>query len=159
MKKLVNTLIIIGYIWLALSLVFQTSLPMEIKEKLPFIDSWSFIFTGLSTGGISTVLLYVKNFTRNSEAGNLSLTIDLTNKLLKLDEIIKEQEVNINKQNENILKLVNNKLVENANTNKIIEQNKEVIRLQKVELESRLTNPLIDENIKEKIKVVLERED
>ena len=155
MKKLINTLIIVGYIWLALSLIFQTALPIEIKDKLPFINSWSFVFTGLSTGAISTILLYVKNFTRNSEASNLGLIIDVTNKLLKLDDLINNQDKNILKQNENLLKLEQSKLIDNENNLKLIEQNNEIIRLQKVELESRLTNPLIDENIKAKIKAVL----
>lgn len=155
MKKLVNTLIIIGYIWLALSLIFQTALPIEIKDKLPFINSWSFVFTGLSTGAISTILLYVKNFTRNSEASNLGIIIDITDRLLKLDDLINNQDKNILKQNENLLKLEQSKLIDNENNLKLIEQNNEIIRLQKVELESRLTNPLIDENIKAKIKAVL----
>lgn len=155
MKKLINTLIIVGYIWLALSLIFQTALPIEIKDKLPFINSWSFVFTGLSTGAISTILLYVKNFTRNSEASNLGLIIDITDRLLKLDDLINNQDKNILKQNENLLKLEQSKLIDNENNLKLIEQNNEIIRLQKVELESRLTNPLIDENIKAKIKAVL----
>ena len=155
MKKIINTLIIVGYIWLALSLIFQTALPIEIKDKLPFINSWSFVFTGLSTGAISTILLYVKNFTRNSEASNLGLIIDITDRLLKLDDLINNQDKNILKQNENLLKLEQSKLIDNENNLKLIEQNNEIIRLQKVELESRLTNPLIDENIKDKIKAVL----
>lgn len=155
MKKLINTLIIVGYIWLALSLIFQTALPIEIKDKLPFINSWSFVFTGLSTGAISTILLYVKNFTRNSEASNLGIIIDITDRLLKLDDLINNQDKNILKQNENLLKLEQSKLIDNENNLKLIEQNNEIIRLQKVELESRLTNPLIDENIKAKIKAVL----
>lgn len=155
MKKIINTLIIVGYIWLALSLIFQTALPIEIKDKLPFINSWSFVFTGLSTGAISTILLYVKNFTRNSEASNLGLIIDITDRLLKLDDLINNQDKNILKQNENLLKLEQSKLIDNENNLKLIEQNNEIIRLQKVELESRLTNPLIDENIKAKIKAVL----
>lgn len=155
MKKIINTLIIVGYIWLALSLIFQTALPIEIKDKLPFINSWSFVFTGLSTGAISTILLYVKNFTRNSEASNLGLIIDITDRLLKLDDLINNQDKNILKQNENLLKLEQSKLIDNENNLKLIEQNNEIIRLQKVELESRLTNPLIDENIKVKIKAVL----
>lgn len=155
MKKIINTLIIVGYIWLALSLIFQTALPIEIKDKLPFINSWSFVFTGLSTGAISTILLYVKNFTRNSEASNLGIIIDITDRLLKLDDLINNQDKNILKQNENLLKLEQSKLIDNENNLKLIEQNNEIIRLQKVELESRLTNPLIDENIKAKIKAVL----
>lgn len=155
MKKIINTLIIVGYIWLALSLIFQTALPIEIKDKLPFINSWSFVFTGLSTGAISTILLYVKNFTRNSEASNLGIIIDITDRLLKLDNLINNQDKNILKQNENLLKLEQSKLIDNENNLKLIEQNNEIIRLQKVELESRLTNPLIDENIKAKIKAVL----
>jgi hypothetical protein len=157
MKKIINALIIIGYVWLAFVGVYEFAIPLEIKQQLP-IDTKMFVFSAGFTGALSSALLYMKNFTNNSQKLNVTQfkTIrdefgEVFDKINKLDSVVVKQNTNINRFNEL-------KEQENIKLDESIKLQKETNKLLRLELESRITNPLIDNDIKDKIKAVLDNE-
>ena len=159
MKKIINALIIIGYTWLTFALVYEFAIPIEYKSKIPLLNNFMLLYSGTFTGVISSALLYMKNFTNNSQKLNITqfMTIreefsEVFNKIDKLDSVVVKQNTNINRFNEL-------KEQENIKLDESIKLQKETNKLLKLELESRITNPLIDKDIKNKIKAVLNNEE
>lgn len=159
MKKIINALIIIGYTWLTFALVYEFAIPIEFKNKIPELNNFMILYSGAFTGVISSALLYMKNFTNNSQKLNITqfMTIrdefsEVFNKIDKLDSVVVKQNTNINRFNEL-------KEQENIKLDESIKLQKETNKLLKLELESRITNPLIDKDIKNKIKAVLNNEE
>ena len=159
MKKIINALIIIGYTWLTFALVYEFAIPIEFKNKIPVLNNFMLLYSGAFTGVISSALLYMKNFANNSQKLNITqfMTIreefsEVFNKIDKLDSVVVKQNTNINRFNEL-------KEQENIKLDESIKLQKETNKLLKLELESRITNPLIDKDIKNKIKAVLNNEE
>lgn len=157
MKKIINALIIIGYIWLAIVGIYEFAIPLEIKEQIP-IDTKMFIFSAGFTGALSSALLYMKSFTFKVRKDNTEAHVLIASEVSDMKHQTQKQEVLTLRMKENVESLIKNKEIE---TKEIQENNKLLkrsIELQELELESRLTNPLIDKDIAEKIKVVLANE-
>lgn len=155
MKKIINAIIIIGYIWLSFILIYNTVLPQEYKDAIPFLNSLGVLFSGLSTGAISSVLIYIKTFVNKSERYNLDIIKDLVNQINALDDLFNKLEVAIKNQGANINQLNNEKIVENENKKELLQENKELVKLIKLYFQSKATNPLIDKDIEKQIKEVL----
>lgn len=158
MRKVLNVIVIIGYIWFVLMLAYNSIIPQEIKDKIPFINEYSFFFTGISTGGISTALLFVKNFVQKSENENVKTYLDLINKIEGINRVLEKQANVIQEQNKNINKLEQLKAVESEKLEELKVLNAKIVEQQQVELKSKLTNPLLDNDIKKLIEVVLGNE-
>ena len=155
MKKIINGLIIIGYAWLTIALLYNSILPKEIVDKLPYIDKTTFILSGTFTGVLSSALLYMKMFVKNDKESNVRAMVGLADKVIDIEKQYFKLETFIKEQGNNIGEFTRQKEVDNRETIKNGKLLENVIKLQKLELESRLTNPLLDKGIAEKIKGVL----
>lgn len=155
MKKLLNIITVIGYLWLSLALLFKFIVPETITEQLPFVDSWSFLFSGISLGALSSVIVFVKNMVGDTEKNNLQNLITIFDKLKETTNEVDSLKGLLDKQNKNIIKLEQSKLIDNEKQDIIIKQQARIIELNELELESRATNPYTDKDVKEKIKAVL----
>lgn len=164
MKKILNVIIIIGYIWLSLALIYN-QMPPEYTEKLP-IDNTTFILSGATLGIVSTVVQVIKLLLNKNTETNVNALICFKEFLNEQDTRLGELDEKTYKQNlmvENLGRVVTElsrvKNIENEKQEKIIELLKRNNELAKVELKSRLTNPLIDLNIKEEIEAILDEEE
>ena len=104
-------------------------------------------------GAVAAVLQYVKQLTGKQTSDNLD-------NMIKLYERLSEQEKGtIEKQNDNINNLNVAKQTETKKQDEIINIMNKTNKYLKVELESRKTNPFTDQEIKDKIGVLLDEKD
>lgn len=159
-KKIYSIIVIIGYLWFAIVLLYTTILPNELKEKLPQdLNNFALGISALGTGGISSILLYFKTFTTKERTLNAQTMIDFAksikdneaNNTLATNKIMDFIDLN-NKKTQNVIDNQNVKNeIDKANNAKL----GEIEKLLKLELESRLTNPFLDKEVADKIEGVL----
>lgn len=160
MKKTYTIFIILGYVWFSLVLLYIAVFPPTIKEQIDLKINETFAaLTAIGAGGISTLLVYFKGFTQKERKINLDTMLDFGKNLKDsqvlnselFDKVFKQLE-NYNNKTEKLFQeqTIKNE-IEQKNNSKLVE----IERLIKVELESKLTNPFLDEDIATKIKEVL----
>ena len=159
MKKIINALIIIGYLWLSLITLYNTVLPQQYKDLVPQFTNLPFLLSATFAGVLSSALLYMKQFTNKQGKVQVETLIAFNEKLKDRDSTIFKMEAMIYSQNSNINSLNELKTKENAKQDIIVKRLERSIELAELELASRLTNPLIDTNIKERINKVLDNEE
>lgn len=159
MKKILNVAIIIGYLWFSLALLYNFVLPPETKEALPQINNLTFLFSGTTMGAVAAVLQYVKQLTGKQKSDNLDNMIKLYERLSEQEKTIDMLKGTIEKQNDNINNLNVAKQTETKKQDEIINIMNKTNKYLKVELESRRTNPFTDQEIKDKIGVLLDEKD
>lgn len=157
MKKLLNILIIIGYAFFAAALLYQ-QLPIEYQEKISFINKDYFLFSGISTGGIATVIHYIKNVLNKNTEFNLNSTLKFNDVLKQQGLKLEEQKINIDTLSQIVEALRSVKQDENVKQDEIIKLLNENNEYARLELKSRLTNPLLDKEIAKEIEEVLDNE-
>lgn len=110
-------------------------------------------------GAVAAVLQYVKQLTGKQMSDNLDNLIKLYDRLSEQEKTIDMLKGTIEKQNDNINNLNVAKQTETKKQDEIINIMNKTNKYLKVELESRRTNPFTDQEIKDKIGVLLDEED
>lgn len=159
MKKFINFLVVVGYIWLTLTVLYTMVIPYEIREKIPMLNNFGFLFTGISAGTISLALQYVKRKTLDSELNTYKSIYNLKELIDRYNEEVKGVKDVVLKQNDNITNLNQERIISNENLLKLIKQNDELKKQIDVLLKSKATNPFIDLDLKDEISEVLGDED
>lgn len=157
-NKILNLILIIGYVWFAVALLYNYALPAEYKELLPEINGLTFLLSGTTVASVSVVIQYVKSLLGKQTDTNVTNLLAFHDMLKEQEDKIKELTNIITRQNNNIADFNTERKVEVDNQNKIISLLERNNKYQKTELESRITNPLIDQNIKKRIEVLLNEE-
>ena len=157
-NKILNLILIIGYAWFAVALLYNYVLPLEYKELLPEINEITFLLSGTTVASVSVVIQYVKSLLGKQTDTNVNTLLAFNDMLKEQEDKIKELTNIITRQNKNIADFNTERKVENDNQTKIISLLERNNKYQKTELESRITNPLIDKNIKSRIEVLLNEE-
>lgn len=157
-NKILNLILIIGYVWFAVALLYNYALPIEYKELLPEINGLTFLLSGTTVASVSVVIQYVKSLLGKQTDTNVNTLLAFHDMLKEQEDKIKELTNIITRQNNNIADFNTERKVEVDNQNKIISLLERNNKYQKTELESRITNPLIDQNIKKRIEVLLNEE-
>lgn len=157
-NKILNLILIIGYVWFAVALLYNYALPIEYKELLPEINGLTFLLSGTTVASVSVVIQYVKSLLGKQTDTNVNTLLAFNDMLKGQEDKIKELTNIITRQNNNIADFNTERKVEVDNQNKIISLLERNNKYQKTELESRITNPLIDQNIKKRIEVLLNEE-
>lgn len=157
-NKILNLILIIGYVWFAVALLYNYALPIEYKELLPEINGLTFLLSGTTVASVSVVIQYVKSLLGKQTDTNVNTLLAFNDMLKGQEDKIKELTNIITRQNNNIADFNTERKVEVDNQNKIISLLARNNKYQKTELESRITNPLIDQNIKKRIEVLLNEE-
>lgn len=158
-KKILNIFIVLGYLWLSLAFIYTSVLPAEFKAKLPHVDIWSFAMSGVVTGGVSTILMYVKHYISKERVSNLETMIELHKKISENDDRTKEQvdklKSLIYEQSANIKKFIeqtaNKEVIEKENAERL----ERIIELIEVELKSKMSNPFVEKDVLSEIEEVL----
>lgn len=157
-NKILNLILIIGYAWFSIALLYNYVLPLEYKELLPEINEITFLLSGTTVASVSVVIQYVKSLLGKQTDTNVNTLLAFNDMLKEQEDKIKELTNIITRQNKNIADFNTERKVENDNQTKIISLLERNNKYQKTELESRITNPLIDKNIKSRIEVLLNEE-
>jgi hypothetical protein len=137
LRKLFNFVSFILLLWTIISGVYL-ALPLEYKALIPEFNWLTALVSGGSTGILGTSILVVDKYMKNASIDSSNKYLDLAKQFLALNEkyLALENKVNTSIETQN-------------NTNVIIS---ETNRLLKIDLESKLSNPLIEDFIKEKIR-------
>lgn len=154
--KLINVFISIFFGITALALVYISVVPDHIKALMPKELNWlTVIIVGIATGGAGSGLVYLKHFLNKERQENTSGLESLTRLFISQEEKVKE----LTKHNEKLEKILNNilseKNKENINVENLTKKYDRLIKLVETDLETKLTNPLIDKRADEKIRGVL----
>lgn len=157
-NKILNILIIVGYSWLSIALLYS-QLPLEYQELVPFINKDFLIFSGATTGAISAVIQYLKHVMNQNSETNLKSLLKFDNLLIEQAKKIKEQGFQIDNLKNVVEQLTKIKEEDNEKQKEIIKLLKINNNYAKLELQSKVTNPLIDKEIKEQIEKVFEDEE
>ena len=154
--KLINIFISIFFGITALALVYVGVVPDHIKALMPKELNWlTVIIVGIATGGAGSGLVYLKHFLNKERQENTSGLESLTRLFISQEEKVEE----LTKHNDKLEKILNNilseKNKENINVENLTKRYDRLIKLVETDLETKLTNPLIDKSADEKIRGVL----
>lgn len=155
-KKILDIVIVIGYLFSFISILYGVALPTEYQ--LPEINPTTLLVGGGATTVLSSAGMYFKNmFTKQGREHDNNL-IQITSHIVELTDRVGKlvKELDIVKgyiDGVNVLDSRKQKRLDYLMT--IMERN---IDLNKAQLESRLTNPFTDKEVKEHIKGVLEND-
>lgn len=137
MRKVFNLISIVMLLWTIISGAYL-ALPEEYKAMIPEFNWLTALVSGGSTGLIGGAMLLVDGFLKRSKSEYDTKYYELAKKFLELNDkylVIENQ---------------NNILIEAQNrSNELLETNN---RLLSIDLESKLTNPVVENFVKEKIR-------
>lgn len=136
-RKTFNFISIIMLVWTIISGAYL-ALPVEYKELIPEFNWITALVSGGSTGVLGTAILVVDNFIKKNELSVDGKYLDLANKFLALNDKYTA-----------LQKKVENQIEEQKETNELLQKTN---RLISVNLESKLSNPLVEDFIKDKIR-------
>lgn len=140
MRKLFNFISIIMLLWTIIAGVYL-AMPQEYRELIPEFNWLTALVSGGSTGILGSTMLILNSYLKRNKDSVDSKYLDLANRFLALNE----------KYNTLSADVVNNTIIQKE-TNELIKKNTELLS---IDLESKLSNPLIEDFIKEKIGGVL----
>lgn len=136
-RKLFNFISILLLLWTIISGIYL-ALPPEYKALIPEFNWLTAVVSGGSTGVLGSTILFVDRQLKKQDSNNSNKYLELAQEFLK----IREDNVNLRK--------------ELSEDRKELKEVKELLsetnRLVRVDLESKLSNPLIEEFIKEKMR-------
>lgn len=115
--------------------------------------------SGVVTGGVSTILMYVKHYISKERVSNLETMIELHKKISENDDRTKEQVDKLKslvyEQSANIKKFIeqtaNKEVIEKENAERL----ERIIELIEVELKSKMSNPFVEKDVLSEIEEVL----
>lgn len=158
-KKLINLFIALGFIVAALSGAYILLVPEYIKEQIPQLNWLVALTAGGASGGFASIALYLKTMLSTQDLR----VDDKVEKSVKAVNQIIDLVINLREQYKEIEIVLNELLVENnkdnINDEALTANLSELIKLVKVDLNSKLTNPLIDKDAAEQIRGVLNGKD
>lgn len=140
MRKLFNFISIIMLLWTIIAGVYL-AMPQEYRELIPEFNWLTALVSGGSTGVLGLTMLILNSYLKRNKDSVDSKYLDLANKFLTLNQ----------KYNTLSADVINNTIIQKE-TNELIKKNTELLS---IDLESKLSNPLIEDFIKEKIGGVL----
>lgn len=149
-SKILTILAWVSISYTALSGIYL-SLPLEIQELLPNVNWLTALITGGSSGIIGSTLLYVRANVLNAKKEMVGQQTQILEKFLELKEeynVIKSELIQSNKITETQNEIIGN----------ITFKLNQTINLIKVDLQSKASNSLIDQKVKEIIEGVLNDE-
>src|SRR5690554_3577400 len=137
LRKIFNLLSIVFLLWTIISGTYL-ALPQEYKDLIPEFNWLTAVVSGGSTGILGTTILLIQNYFKKKDMDYSNKYLDLAQKFLELRE-------------DNKATLEENKLMREEN--KVIrEEITKTNKLITLDLQSKLSNPLVEEYIKEKIR-------
>jgi len=137
LRKIFNLLSIVFLLWTIISGAYL-ALPQEYKDLIPEFNWLTAVVSGGSTGILGTTILLIQNYFKKKDMDYSNKYLDLAQKFLELRE-------------DNKATLEENKLMREEN--KVIrEEITKTNKLITLDLQSKLSNPLVEEYIKEKIR-------
>lgn len=144
MRKLLKLISIVMLLWTVISGVYM-ALPLEYKELIPQFNWLTALVSGGSTGILGSTILFVESQLVKSENKNDTRYIELAKKFLELTDKYNDLE-----------NAVQTSTIKNeSKINDVIQVIDKNNKLLEVDLNSKLSNPLIDEKVKEMIEGVL----
>lgn len=157
--KMVNAFIIIGFLWTALAGIYVVAVPQDIKDMLPDFTWATALVSGGATGLFSSLAVYIKFIIKGNQAETNGKLQDFAEYSIKIVEHYKEIGVLYKAIKDEIDKLVLENNIDNINNEVLNNELVELKNLIKVDLQSKLTNPLIDKEAEKKIREVLYEEE
>lgn len=136
-RAIFNIISFILLLWTIFSGIYL-ALPQEYKNLIPQFNWLTALVSGGSTGVLGFSILLVDKFAKKYEEQIDDRYIELANKFLELNDKYKNLETEV-KEN-NTIQLENNKLLDKNN------------KLLMLDLESKLSNPLVEDYIKERMR-------
>lgn len=137
MRKIFNLISFVMLLWTIISGIYL-ALPVEYKELIPEFNWLTALVSGGSTGVLGGSILIIDKYLKKNQADVDTKYLDLATKFLSIYDkyIVLENKVeaSINIQN---------------NTNELLEKTN---RLISIDLQSKLSNPLVENFIKERIR-------
>lgn len=137
MRKLFNLISIVMLLWTIIAGAYL-ALPQEYKDLIPEFNWLTALVSGGSTGILGSTMLLVNNFMKKNQNSVDSKYLDLANRFLALNEKYQSLENEV-KQNTR-MQFETNELLDKTNN------------LLSIDLESKLSNPLVEDFVKEKIR-------
>lgn len=154
-KRLFRLVVVVAFVVAFASAGFM-ALPDEIKAEIPQITELTALISGLSFGGIGSLLLYAKDLgTKQGTEANIQI-LELGSEFLKLDKKYDRLDENLNKSL-NTLGVKYDIVLSGINALKIaVERNNELL---KADMKLKLDNDLIDEKVRQEVSEVLNNEE
>lgn len=137
LRTLFNIVSIIMLLWTIISGAYL-ALPAEYKELIPEFNWLTALVSGGSTGVLGSTILLVDRQLKKQDTNNSNKYLDLATKFLSLNDKYLALEN----------KVSNNTEVQNE-TNDLLKKTNKLIS---IDLESKLSNPLVEDFIKEKMR-------
>lgn len=155
MKKLLNIFIGINFAWVGINAIYFGLIPEHIRVMLPEYNWLTALVSGGATGFFGSAAIYVKSLLSKERKDTSEIVEKQNNIIFSLLDAITSLEEKVLKADKKIdtNNLEVNKI--NIHYGELIKQIKRLIKLQEVDLASKLTNPLLDEDKAEEIRGVL----
>lgn len=137
MRKLFNLISIVMLLWTIIAGAYL-ALPQEYKDLIPEFNWLTALVSGGSTGILGSTMLLVNNFMKKNQNNVDSKYLDLANRFLALNEkyTLLEEKVTTNTKSQ-------------VETNELLKKTNNLIS---IDLESKLSNPMVEDFVKEKIR-------
>jgi len=136
-RKLFNLISIVMLLWTIVAGAYL-ALPQEYKDLIPEFNWLTALVSGGSTGILGSTMLLVNNFMKKNQNNVDSKYLDLANRFLDLNEKYTqlEEKVTTNTKSQ-------------VETNELLKKTNNLIS---IDLESKLSNPIIEDFVKNKIR-------
>ena len=136
-RTIFNFISIVMLLWTIISGAYL-ALPQEYKDLIPQFNWLTALISGGSTGILGSTMLIVDIFLKKNKSEVDTKYFDLAKQFITINEKYQALENKVEKAT-----------TETRKNNELISENN---RLLKIDLESKLSNPLVEEFIKEKIR-------
>ena len=136
-RKLFNLISIVMLLWTILAGAYL-ALPQEYKDLIPEFNWLTALVSGGSTGILGSTMLIVNAYLKKNQNNVDSKYLDLANRFLALNEkyTLLEEKVTTNTKSQ-------------VETNELLKKTNNLIS---IDLESKLSNPIIEDFVKNKIR-------
>ena len=136
-RKLFNLISIVMLLWTILAGAYL-ALPQEYKDLIPEFNWLTALVSGGSTGILGSTMLIVNSFLKKNQNSVDSKYLDLANRFLALNEKYTQLEDKVTTNTKS-----------QVETNELLKKTNNLIS---IDLESKLSNPIIEDFVKEKIR-------
>ena len=136
-RKLFNLISIVMLLWTIVAGAYL-ALPQEYKDLIPEFNWLTALVSGGSTGILGSTMLIMNAYLKKNQNNVDSKYLDLANRFLALNEkyTLLEDKVTANTKSQ-------------VETNELLKKTNNLIS---IDLESKLSNPMVEDFVKEKIR-------
>lgn len=136
-RKIFNLISIVMLLWTIVAGAYL-ALPQEYKDLIPEFNWLTALVSGGSTGILGSTMLIMNAYLKKNQNNVDSKYLDLANRFLALNEkyTLLEEKVTTNTKSQ-------------VETNELLKKTNNLIS---IDLESKLSNPMIEDFVKEKIR-------